>query len=277
MKENTSEHAVKVDIREAIRSKNPKLAKLLPGFIINYIRKVVHENDLNDILENYKDKKGTEFLEAMSQDFNITTEIFGKENVPATGRFIFASNHPLGGADGIFLMHVMYNHFFKNFRFLVNDLLMFLKPMEELFLPVNKHGRQSPEAAEITINLFESDTQILTFPAGLVSRKIKGSIVDLEWKKNFIAKAVQYKRDIIPVYISGKNSKFFYNLANFRKSVGIKANIEMFFLVDELFKQKNATIKMYFGKPIPYTTFDRSKSPRDWAAWVKEKVYEMRD
>ena len=264
----------RVDIKGVFHKKNPKLARLIPGFIYRYLKKIIHENDVNDFLERHGDKKGIEFVRAGIKDFNVKLTIEGEENIPNEGRFIFASNHPLGGFDAFLIMGIVDKHF-KEYRFLVNDILMNLKNLAVLFLPINKHGHQGVEAVRHINEAYESDMQILTFPAGLVSRKIKGEIVDLEWKKNFISKAIQSKRDIIPVHVSGRNTNFFYRLSNLRKFLGIKANIEMLYLVDETYKHTNEHITVKFGEPIPYNTFDKSKTHKEWAFWVKSKAYEL--
>jgi putative hemolysin len=266
--------ADKVDIKGVFYKKNPKLARLIPGFIYKYLIKIIHEKDVNDFLARHGDKKGIEFVRAGIEDFNVHLTCEGEENIPKEGRFIFVSNHPLGGFDAFLIMNTV-DKYFKNFRFLVNDILMNLKNLAVLFLPINKHGQQGIEAVKNINAAYESDMQILSFPAGLVSRKIKGEIVDLEWKKNFISKAIQSKRDVIPVHVSGRNSNFFYRLSNIRKFFGIKANIEMLYLVDETYRHQNEHITVKFGKPIPYTTFDKSKTHKQWAFYVKSKAYEM--
>jgi hypothetical protein len=160
----------------------------------------------------------------------------------------------------------------------VNDILYFIQPLKSIFVPVNKHGEQGRVAAKFLNDTFASPDQIITFPAGLCSRKIKGKIYDLEWKKMLVVKAVEYQRDIIPVYFEEKNSNFFYSIANLRRLFNIKFNIEMLFLPSELFKVKRAkksVFTVYFGKPIPWQTFDSSKNPQQWTNWVKQTVYDL--
>jgi putative hemolysin len=141
-----------------------------------------------------------------------------------------------------------------------------------LFIPVNKHGSNT-ENLQIIHKTFESDKIMLYFPAGLVSRKQNGKIEDLEWKTTFITKAKKYERDIIPTFIEGSNSNFFYRLANIRKQLNIGANIEMLYLPNEMFKQKNKTIRIIFGKPISYEIFDKRYNYSQWAAKLKSYVY----
>ena len=275
MSSTTSSERIKpIDIKAVFESKNPRLAKMLPGFIFAYLKRIARQDFLNEFLGKYGNKFDLEFIDAAIKDFNVTIILKGEENLPKSGRYVFAANHPLGGFDGIVLMHII-GKYYKDFRYLVNDLLMNISNIKGLFIPINKHGKQATEAARMMDEVFQSDMQILTFPAGLVSRKIKGRIIDLEWKKSFITKAIQYKRDIIPVHMSGHNTNFFYRLANFRKFLGIKSNIEMLYLVDETYKHRNKTIEVTFGKPIPWQTFDRSRNYRAWAKYVKEKVYAL--
>lgn len=271
---NTLERAKPVNVRQVFYDKNPQMAGILPGFVYKYLEKIVHQHDINEFLEKHGDKFGLDFARAAIHDFNVSITVTGAENLPLTQRCIFASNHPLGGFDGILLMDVM-SRYYSDFKFLSNDILMNITNLHPLFIPINKHGKQAVESAAKLHEAYLSNTQIVTFPSGLVSRYINGQVMDLEWKKNFITKAVQYKRDVVPVHFTGKNSAFFYRLYRFRKLLGIKANLEMFYLVDETFKHRNDRLTVTFGKAIPYTTFDHSKTPTQWAKWVKEQVYAL--
>jgi putative hemolysin len=262
-----------IDIERVIGGKNPKLIKVLPHFLINYLKLVIHQRDLNEAIYTNRNKFGLDFLNAVFDQFGAKISAEGQENIPQQGRFLVASNHPLGGLDGIGLMCVV-GKIRSDIVFPVNDILMNLPNIGELFIPVNKHGSNANN-----ISLFEetfaSDKTLLYFPAGLCSRKQHGGISDLEWKKSFISKARKHKRDIIPTHINGRNSNFFYNLANIRKFFGIKANIEMLYLVDEMYKQKNKHIRIVFGNPIPYQVFDKRFTDAVWANHVKKFVYSL--
>ncbi len=264
----------KVDVRKAFYNRNPRVARLIPGFVYWYIKKIVHQNEMNEFLKVHGKKTGIEFISAVIEDFNVKIIVEGEYNIPKEGRFQFVANHPLGGFDGMILMHII-SRYFKKIKFLVNDILMNILNIEELFVPVNTFGRQSVEYARRIDSEYASDAQILNFPAGICSRKIKGRIIDLEWKKSFISKSIQHKRDIVPVYFGGRNSNFFYNLSNIRKALGIKTNIELFFLADEMYRQKNKTVFVKFGKPLSFKTFGKDKNHQEWAKWVKDKVYAL--
>ena len=255
-------------------NKNPKLAKRLPGFVYRYITRIMHIDEINELLINHGNERGIEFARSMVKQFNVHETIAGVENIPASGRFIFASNHPLGGFDAL-LMLCNIDRLLGETITLVNDVLMNIPQLTPIFVPLNKHGGHSKDVIRQIHEAYLSDKQILIFPSGLASRKIKGQVQDFVWKKHFIAKAIEYRRDVIPVHVSGRNSNFFYNLANFRTFFRMKWNLEMFYLADETYRHKNQKFTITYGKPIPYSHFDKSKSHDQWAAEVKGIVYKL--
>lgn len=270
------EGITQIDIKQVLRQKAPSVARKIPGFMVDYLIRTVHQDELNEILRRYHDKDGVAFMQELIGYFDLNLELVNEENIPAEGRYIFASNHPLGGLDGICLSAIIGGRFDGKIRYLVNDLLLYLSNLRSIFVPINKHGAQGKKNAELIEKAYASDNQIITFPAGLCSRKQNGKIQDTEWKKSFIQKAVEYRRDIVPVFFEGRNSNFFYRLANMRKVLGIKMNYEMIYLPDEMFKSKHKTYSIHFGKPIPWQTFDSSRKPAEWAEWVKEIVYNLK-
>lgn len=261
-----------IDVENVLKSKNPSLAGVIPSFLIKYLKRIVHQDELNEFLAQSGHLKNDDLISAALIHFNLRYKVSGSENIPKDGRYIFVSNHPLGGLDGLVFIHEV-SKYFPDVKFPVNDILTSIKNLDGIFLPVNKHGLQGKEAARMIEEAYASGSQILYFPAGLCSRKKRGKIKDLVWHKNFITKAVTHKRDIIPAFFSGRNSDFFYNLSNFRNLLGIKANIEMLYLADEMFRQRGKEICLSFGEKISYETFDRSKTPAEWAEWVKSKSY----
>lgn len=263
-----------INIREVFSAKNPKLARLMPGFVYKFITSVMQIEYINDLLSRHGHLRGVDFINKVVEEFKVEVHLHGIENIPQSGRFIFASNHPLGGFDGMLLLKAVDETLGKP-RFLSNDILMNIPQLRPLFVPVNKHGGHSRDAARVLAETYNSDAQILIFPSGLASRKINGKITDLEWKKHFIAKAISHKRDIIPVFVSGHNSARFYRLANFRKMFRIKWNLEMFLLPDETVRHRNTSVHIYFGKPVSYTTLVSSKTHQEWALHVRELAYAL--
>ena len=265
-----------IDIKKAIASKNPRLLRFLPGFLLRYITRTIHQDELNVAIERNKHRFGHDFVDAAMEEFRAKPIVIGAENIPRTGGVIMTANHPLGGLDGIAFMDVV-GEYRKDIKFFVNDLLMAFKNLAPILVPVNKHGKNSTEYAKKFEETYASDECLLLFPAGLVSRKQNdGRIEDLVWKKSFITKAIQYQKNIVPVFIDGNNSKFFYNLAYWRKKIGIKANIEMFYLVDEMYKQRGKTLTFTFGEAISWETFSKEKPAEYWSEKVKQHVYALK-
>jgi putative hemolysin len=263
-----------INIREIFQNKNPKLSKRIPSFIYRYINRIMHIDEINEILINHGNERGIEFARSMVKHFNVHETIVGVENIPTSGRFIFASNHPLGGFDAL-LMLCNIDRILGPTTTLVNDVLMNIPQLAPIFVPLNKHGGHSKEVIRQIHEAYLSDKQILIFPSGFASRKIKGRVQDFVWKKHFIAKSIEYQRDIIPVHVSGHNSNFFYRLANFRAFFRLKWNLEMFYLADETFSHKNQKFTITFGRPIPYTHFNKNKTLDQWANDVKDMVYKL--
>jgi putative hemolysin len=263
-----------IDIEAIIGAKNPKLLKRLPKFIIRYIKKIIHQDEVNQILKENKDKKGVAFCHDIISRFNIELEVNGLENVPDKGGVILASNHPLGGMDAMALVK-MISGVREDIKFIVNDLLLNLQNLKDLFVGVNKVGKKSGQSLIEVGKLFEGDNLTIIFPAGLVSRKIKGKIIDPKWNKTFVSQARKNNKKVVPVKIDGQLSNFFYNLARLRTFLGIKANIEMFYLVNELFKQKNKKIKITFGKPIDIEKKYENTHDRVVAKQIQQLVYSL--
>jgi putative hemolysin len=264
-----------IDIRRVFASKNPRLAKSIPGFIFRILERIIHQDEINDFMFRSKDRWGLDYCQAILEDFGVSTEVVKPLEIDPAGRYLVISNHPLGGMDGIALLYET-GKVRKDVLFPVNDLLLNLPNLYELFIPVNKHGSNA-ENIRLFNETFASNALILYFPAGLVSRKRSGIIKDVEWKKTFFTKTKASGRDIIPVFIDGRNTNFFYNLANIRKMLRIKANIEMLFLPDQMYRYKNKVIRITYGKPIPIGLFDKSRSDQQWASLLKDHVYKLQN
>lgn len=274
------ETPLKIDLHAIVRNRMPKkISRWIPNFLIRWLEKIVCQDELNGILERTFPNEGVAFADAALKDLDIHLDVCGIENIPDSGRFIFASNHPLGGLDGIALISVIGEIYGDgSIKFPVNDMLMHVRPLKSVFIPINKFGAQGKAATRQINDTYASDLQMLFFPAGLVSRKHKnGEIKDLEWQKAFVAKAIEYKRDIVPIYFDGLNSEKFYNIARWRKRLGLKFNIEQIFLPSEVCKSKGKSFKIYIGKPISYQSLEeKNMHPRQLADEIKEVVYSLK-
>lgn len=267
-----------IDIDKVLESKLGAKMRWVPGFAVRWLKHIVHEDEVNKFLWESRDKTGTEWLEECVRYLGMTLRVEGRENLPPEddGRlYTFVSNHPLGGEDGVALGAIIGRHYHGRFRYLVNDLLLFLPGLRPVCIGINKTGRQSRNFPAMVEEGFKSDNHMLMFPAGLNSRLINGKIHDLPWKKTFITKSVQYHRDVVPIYFSGRNSNRFYRIAHWQSKLHLKVNIAMLFLVDEMYRNVNKTFTIKIGKPIPWQTFDHSRTPQQWAQYVEDKVYEL--
>ena len=262
-----------IDLDKVFKEKNPGLYRFLPRFIINLIKKIVHQDELNLILEGGLGLQGGEFSDFVLEKLNVKLIIKGLENIPSTGNFILVANHPLGGIDGVSVTGMIWK-IRRDFKFIVNDILYLIPNYKKVFIPVNKLGINTKTDLENIEKIYASQEAVVIFPAGFCSRKIRGKILDTNWNKSFINKSLRYKRDVIPILVNAKNSNMFYNIATLRKWLGIKANIEMFLLPHEMFVKRGKTIEIIVGKPIKHEIFSDGKSLK-WAETLRYFVYEL--
>jgi len=270
METNRSD-ALTINVSEILHSEMPNTK--IPGLLVKYLEKIVHQNEINQFLKEKGHLYGMDFVEASMRFLDLTIHTEGLDQMPE-GRYTFAGTHPLGGIDGLSTGFAIYNRFpEQSIKFLSNDLLSSLKNLMPLFVPVNKVGSQSQHRSlpERLNEAYQSERQMVIFPSGKCSRRVKGKITEMPWTKSFITKSIETQRNVVPVYFEGRNSNFFYNFANLRTFLGIKTNFEMLYLADEMFKQRGNTFHIIFGKPIPYTTFDSSRTNQQWADWVREQ------
>ena len=265
----------RIDVGQILESKAPRLKRYIPRAVINWLRGIIQEDFLNNAIGNFGDKPPMEFIRGAFGLLDIERSVEGFENIDPEGRYIFASNHPFGGMDGMMLAEAIGSRL-GDVRVVINDLLMYMEPLRPIWLPVNKHGRQNTAYARRMREAFEGPLPILTFPAGLCSRRKKGVVADLEWRKNFIKQAHSTNRQVVPVFVEGCLSDRFYNISNLRTKLGVKFNIEMILLVDEMVRQKGQTFTLRFGKPISTEELSAIGSVEDQVAFIRKKVYEMK-
>ena len=266
-----------IDIDLIVRQKAGNKAKYIPEFLISWLKKTVHQDEVNRFMNECGDEKGVEWLKHCVRYLDLNLKLIGEENFPPDDgrRYTFVSNHPLGGGDGVALGAVIGERYHDNIRYLLNELLTNLPPLKSLGISINKIGAQSRNLPQLVEEGFKSDHQLLLFPAGICSRMKNGIIRDVPWKKTFISKSVQTQRDVVPIHFSGQNSKKFYRLANLTDSLHLKFNVAMLFLVDEMYRNVHKTCEIKIGKPIPWQTFDKSRSAGEWAQYVQNIVYNL--
>ncbi len=268
-----------IDIDNLLRSKMGDRSNLLPRCLVNWLKRILHEDEVNLFLHEHRDEKGVTWLQSCVEYLGMDLQVEGMDNLPPAddGRqYTFVSNHPLGGIDGVALGALIGKHYNGNFAYLVRDELMFLPGLAPLCIPINKTGKQSRAFPAMVEAGFASEKHMLMFPAGLCSRRQKdGTIRDIPWTKTFVTKSVETHRDIIPIHFGGQNSDKFYRIANICKALHIKFNVAMLFLVDEMYKNRNKTFRISIGKPIPWQSLDKSKTPMEWAKTIQDTVYSL--
>lgn len=262
----------RIDIGAILKQKAPKLSRWTPRWVVSWLRRTVHEEEINHILESYWSLPPQQFIQACFREWGIGYSIEGLDQLDSSGRYLFVSNHPFGGMDGMMLADKLIDRF-GDARVVVNDLLMNLEPLRPLWIPVNKHGAQNADYARKFDEEFFGDRPILTFPAGLCSRVIDGQVQDPEWKISFLKKAYVSQREIVPIFVEGHLSNFFYRVNLIRKALHVKANIEMLWLPDEMFSQKGRHFRIRVGEPIPLTDLQAVGSLREQVEVVRKKTY----
>ncbi|MBB4034832.1 putative hemolysin [Dysgonomonas hofstadii] len=270
-----SRYIAKVDIAQFFAEQFP--GKKFPAFVVNLIRKILREKDINTLFINAPGKKNLDFIDSCMEQLRFSCNVVGKENLPAfsAGKFIFVSNHPQGGAEAICMAYILGHQYNGNIKFYANEFLTILEPLKEMFLPIYKHQRQNRDNIHRIKEFYETDYHLIVFPAGVTAYKSKGKITDHEWHKNFIKEAINYQRDVVPLYFEARNSNLFYCIENFRKRIRSKVNFEVLLFANEFFKQRGNTFTLYIGRPIPWQTFGQVKNHKEWADRVREVVFNL--
>lgn len=265
-----------IDVDALVKQRLPRHYRFIPRFVTRWLERIIHQRELNEMLQRMNGKDGVSAANEALSYLGITTTVVGEDAIPDEGRFIFVSNHPLGGLDGLSLISFLGKRYHGGIRFLVNDLLMAVKPLQPVFLPVNKYGRQSRERAEEIEAQYQGDNQMITFPAGLCSRMGKGGkIHDLQWQKFVVTQAIRTQRHIVPMFFEGENSRFFYRMARWRKRLGMKFNLEMILLPSEMFKSRGGDFRVFVGKPITWQSLD-AKRPLEEAQRLADICYALK-
>lgn len=262
-----------IHLREIIAK---KFKKHLPRFVVRLFEHIICQDEINFVLREYGHYEGMDFIKKLIYYFGINIKLLGEERLPQDSRVLFVCNHPLGGLDGICLSHIIGSHYQSPIRYIVNDMLLFLHPFRNIFVPVNTLRGQSRESVLKLNAALDSDYPLITFPAGICSRRIEGKIIDLPWKSSFVRQAIKSKRTIVPLYFSGYNSAFFYRIEQVRKQLGIKFNIGTILLPREMFHSKGSSYIVAVGDPISYQSLqDSTKDTKTICEEIRQKVYTL--
>lgn len=245
----------------------------LPAAAASLLRRLIHERELNEILDGGVSLPPKEFIDHVLKYIGIEYSVVRTADIPAGDRYIFAANHPFGGPDGMIVARTLADEF-GDIGVIVNDMLSNIGPLRPLWIPVNKYGRQN-EATQLAYDeaLASPAKQIFTFPAGFCSRIIGGRVADTEWKVRFVRDARRYDRRIVPVYVDGRLSNRFYAIYLLRRALHIDTNIELALLADEMFRQRGKRIRIIFGAPVDIRSDGRSD--REIADSIRDSVYSL--
>lgn len=276
-------NVIKIDLDEVLSQRLPRISKFIPRFAVGWMKRTICQHELNRLLKENAGLEGADFCRGVLKSLNISLKARFEDRLPSPSkrRVLYVSNHPLGGLDGMALIDYVQRRHGGQVYFVVNDLLSAVKPLENVFLPVNKFGKQNREAVKAVDDAFAGDDPIIMFPAGLVSRlrrdpNLNGQkkmVSDLTWNKMFVNKAHHYQRDIIPLHFSGENSRHFYRMANLRRRLGLKFNFEMIYLPGEMFKMVNSALSISFGNMIPWSTLTPGAQAAECAALIRKQIY----
>lgn len=275
MTDGNNEITQTIDIDKIVRHRAGKRAWLIPRFLTRLVERLIHQDFINGYLG--QGRVGVDFCKGVIDYLGVTVHVEGEQNLPPAGRpCIVVSNHPLGAIDGVTLGYVIGRHYGGHIKYLVGDLLMNLKGLAPLCVPVRQSGRQQGrDFPQMVAKAFGGQDNVIMFPAGLCSRRQDdGQIRDPQWHRFFIKKSVQYRRDVVPVHFIGQNSPRFYRVARFCKRWRLP-NLAKLLLPDEMYRSQGKTYSVRIGKPIPWQTFDRSRTPDEWAGWVQDQVYSL--
>ena len=258
---------MKLDIKQMLekRSRSGKVPKLL----LWYLRRLLHEDFLNRFFE--KDYYGLEFCDKALEYLNITLHVKG--TIPNGGPYTFVSNHPLGGADGLALLSVIGQK--GDIKLLGNDFLTNIDGLKPMIVPVNKIGMQSRQLKQGIDSVYSGSTHILDFPAGQVSRRNHGIIMDRRWSKTFLVKSIENHRDIVPIHFYGTNSRHFYRMGRIQQLLKLKFPLAMIYLPDELYRSQGKTYRIVIGKPIPWSSFDKHGNIQEQVEKIKQTTYAL--
>ena len=261
-----------IDVGELIKAKSGKK----PSRIFVYLlRKFLCVDRINSIIEKYAGKQGVDFAESVLQELHIETSFIGLDRLPTNERFVFVSNHPLGALEALTIGKYLSFLYPNRIKFITNELLSYIPPLRDIFVSVAVgKGRQDKNKVLGIDKLFLSENQIVMFPSGVVSRLTDEGIQDPEWKKMFSKKARQYSRRVVLLRSSGRCSKFFLSLSNFRKRIGIKSNIEMLLFPREMFSMQGSKIDIEVLGVFDLNSAEFSGySDSQIAQMLREKIY----
>ncbi len=238
----------------------------------SFLKKLVHQDEINRFMEQHRHLEGFEFNDAVLERFNFSFQVSSKDRVriPDQGRVLIIANHPLGSLDGLALLKLI-SEIRTDVRIVATTLLDCIEPLKNLFLSVDNLSRTAQKTCDQIgqiVAMLEAEHAVIMFPTEEVSRIRPTGIRDGKWKPGFLSLAKKTKSPILPVHIGGKNSPLFYGLSSIYKPLGTMM------LVNEMFNQKDHEIVFRIGKPIPWESIAAMDMPKkNIAKLMRKQVY----
>ena len=249
-------------------SKHP----LLVNSLTKFLKYLFHESEFQAFEQSFPHIEGIDFVEQVLEYFEFDYRVFEREleRVPTEGRVVIVANHPIGSLDGLALLK-MVSEVRPDVRIVATDVLAQLKPLQPMMIGVdniaNKTRKQSIKDIR---NWLNHEGAIILFPAGEVSRFGASGIKDGKWNTGFLKFSQSTDAPILPIFINGRNSIFFYALSLLAKPVST------LWLIREMFKQAEQHVDIRVGHlvyPDQYNQLDIKPDAK--AKLFKNYVYRL--
>lgn len=264
-----------IEVEQLIANKSPQFfdkSPLITRPTLSFLKRLFHENEVNQFLEKNKDSVGFEFIDRVLDHFNFSYQVsqVDRRNIPAIGRVMIIANHPLGALDGLALLRLI-GEIRPDVKIVANDLLMSLDGLKSLVLPVdNMGGKTGRQQLKAIMNSLHNDEAVIIFPAGEVSRISPSGVKDQRWNENYLKLAKKTNSPILPVHIGGRNSMMFYTSSILYRPL---STIQ---LPNEMFRQRNRKIPMQVGQAIPIQELSKLPlSDKEKNKLVKRHLYRI--
>ncbi len=227
----------------------PNVAK---KFIFSGMKKVFHQDQINTFMSDNAHKDTFSYIEAIVDYFDISISLKSNElrRIPTYGRLVIIANHPLGALDAMALLHLL-KDVRKDIKIVANSFLSQFENLSEVIIPIdNINNKMDRETLKSIYKALDEEMVVVIFPSGEVSRIKPNGVKDTPWKSGFFKIATKKETPILPIYINAKNSKNFYLLSMFNRSLATAS------LPHEMFKAKGKTIEFTIGKSIPFHSYN---------------------
>jgi putative hemolysin len=266
-----------IHVEGMIRQSYPSVYNKLPSIALRpsltLLKKLFHEKEVNTFLTKHERLTGLDFVEAILEYLNISYKVNQQqlENIPAIGKALVVSNHPLGAADALSLIKMIADaRQDKTVKIVANQMLSHIPQLSELLIPVdNINGKLTRQSLQEINKALENEEIVIFFPAGEVSRASLSGIKDGHWKSGFVKIAQRTSTPILPIHIKARNSSLFYTLSFIYKPMSA------FLLGHELMRSQKP-LEFKIGEIIPYTSFQSNQlQPKQYARLFRKHLYRL--